>query len=114
MLTIEKFELERYIAATSMRSATLGAQKALEMAGVTAPSLTINGAYKQYGKKRVQRWIDNKQVVPYREGSHKTSRVPITELLHAALGEEHYAFLERAGTRKNTRECTAENYTLER
>ena len=91
----EKIEFERLVAKTAMKSAQLAAQKALELAGLTAPFLTLRGAYKTYGSRRVKRWIENGMVKPVREGGNAAARVPVTQLIEAAIGEDSVLFYNK-------------------
>lgn len=91
-VTIGKFELERVIADAVARSAQQAAQKALEMAGIAVPFLTTNKANKQYGRIRVERWIKSGLVKPIREGGGATLRLPVSELIAAAMNEEKAFF----------------------
>ncbi len=100
MLVLEKIELERFITATSAKAAQLAAQKALEMAGIASPFLTLRGAYKKYGEKRVKRWIERGSVKPIHEGGNASARVPVAELINAAIGEESIQFFKNARTNK--------------
>lgn len=98
MVIMEKIEFERFITTTAAKSAQLGAQKALEMAGIVCPFLTMREAYRKYGKNRVARWIDRGIVKPLREGGNTSARVPVAELINAAIGEESIRFFENPRT----------------
>lgn len=91
-MTIGKFELERVIADAAAKSAQLAAQKALEMAGIAVPFLTTSKANKQYGRIRVERWVKAGLVKPIREGGGAAVRLPVSELIAAAMDEEKVHF----------------------
>lgn len=94
-MTIDRMDLERYITAAVARSAQQAAQKALEMAGIAAPFLTANKANKQYGRIRVERWIKNGLVKPIREGGGAAMRLPVSELIAAAMNEDGVFFYDK-------------------
>lgn len=95
LMTIARVDLERYIAKTAARSAQLAAQKTLEMAGLAAPFLTTNKANKQYGRIRVERWVKNGLVKPIREGGGAAVRLPVSELIAAAMNEDGVFFYDK-------------------
>lgn len=91
----ERMEMERLMAKTAMKAAQVASQKTLEMAGLTAPFLTFRGACKTYGSRRVKRWIKDGAVKPIHEGGNAAMRVPVTQLIEAAIGEDSVLFYNK-------------------
>lgn len=66
-------------------AAYIGAQKALEMAGVTSSTIRLADAYRMYGRGQVDRWIREKVINPIKDGDKNTAvRISRTEIATAA------------------------------
>lgn len=66
-------------------AAQIGAQKALELAGLTSPTIRLSEAYRQYGRGQVDRWIREKVINPIKDGDRNTAvRINRTEIATAA------------------------------
>lgn len=76
-------------------AAELGAQKALEMAGCISPMMKVTEAYRQYGRRQVERWIKERLINPKKDGENtsavRISRVEISSVAMMANRESYYS-----------------------
>ncbi|MDE6493100.1 MAG: hypothetical protein K2O66_03740 [Bacteroidales bacterium] len=92
VITLERYELEQIVSETAIRSAQLASQKTIEQLGVAPPFLSLREAGRQYGARRVNRWIKQGLVKPVHDGGTSPKRVIVSELLNAAIGENAFRF----------------------
>lgn len=66
-------------------AAELGAQKAMELAGITSATIRITEAYRQYGRRLVERWIREDLIHPVKDGNNTSAvRISRTEIASVA------------------------------
>lgn len=74
-------------------AAQLGAQKALEMAGISSATIRLTEAYRQYGRHLVERWIREDLVHPMKDGERTSAvRISRTEIASVAMMSNREAY----------------------
>ncbi|MDB5133425.1 MAG: hypothetical protein JWP37_28 [Mucilaginibacter sp.] len=63
-ITLELYELSNLLT----DAAELGAKQMAINSGLTPPFLSASQAYKTYGRKLVERWVEEKLITPCKDG----------------------------------------------
>lgn len=79
-VTLDLYQLKVII----REAAQLGAKEALVQAGLSSRYLTQNSAYKQYGRRAVEGWIKEGQIIAHKNGVNN-SKVQLDRLELEAL-----------------------------
>ena len=73
-------EIEEYQLRTMLTDAAeLGGKKALISIGKLSPTISKAEAYRLYGRAQVDRWIDERLIIPQKDGEN-TSRVRLDRM----------------------------------
>lgn len=74
-------------------AAELGAQRALERAGIVNPTITRPQAERIYGRRQIDRWIKERLIKVIQDGPGATHRISVSELESVAKASNRHTYL---------------------